>query len=389
MAAAPAGPFEAGPFAWARQPLPFAPGYRGAAWRRALLTVAVAWIPLVVLGAIEHFVAGRSMRDSVLFDLAAYGRYLVAAPAFAVAGEQVLPLLARVVHEFTLRGLVRAEERAQFDALISSTRACLRSRIADGVLVAIAYGWTWTSWPQHAAAISPWVAPHTPRIAGSLSLAGWWRLLVSQPLFLTLVLVWLCRLLLWVRFLWHTSRLNLRLVAGHPDRLGGLRFVLLPIRGFSVLAFGIGAIAAGTVAQSVLMNGAPLESFRLFVTGQVLLVELLFAGPALLLMRPVVLLQEWGTFHYGKVATEVGRAFEQRWAPDEKHADKTALAAPDFSATTDLFSIVAGVTAIDGMVLNVRAVLILAIATLVPYVPIVFAVMPLDQLLTMVGQAMH
>ena len=37
-------------------------------------------------------------------------------------------------------------------------------------------------------------------------------------------------------------RMELRLVAGHPDRLGGLRFVLVPLRGFTTLAFAIGRI---------------------------------------------------------------------------------------------------------------------------------------------------
>jgi hypothetical protein len=110
--------------------------------------------------------------------------------------------------------------------------------------------------------VSTWVAR-----AGSgpfdMSLAGWWRTCVSQPLFLALLSTWLCRVAVWAWFLWRVSRLNLQLVAGHPDRMGGLRFLLMPLRGFTILAFAIGAMAASSVAESIIYDGQPADSFRL------------------------------------------------------------------------------------------------------------------------------
>ena len=210
---------------------------------------------------------------------------------------------------------------------------------------------------------------------GRMSLAGWWRLLVSQPLFGDALFgMWLLRLALWVRFLWRTTRMDfLRLVAAHPDLLGGLRFVLAPMRGFSILAFAFGAVAAGSVAASVLHGGQSFFSFRYLIAAQVLGMLVLLAGPALLLTAPLVRLQDWGTFHYGALASAVGNAFERRWLSAGRPLDDDALSAQDFSATTDLYQIVSNVQQINPFVVDLRNVLVLTAATLLPYVPVALA----------------
>src|SRR5262249_11758094 len=151
-------------------------------------------------------------------------------------------------------------------------RRLIRSPWADLALVALAYVGTFALSPmlypqKHAS----WALAVSSTGESHVTLAGWWRMLVSQPLFLALTAVWLWRLLLWPRFLSGTSRLNLRLVASHPDLMGGLRFVLVPLRGFSILALGIGAIAAGSVADAVIFEGVPLASFRFLIGAQVVL----------------------------------------------------------------------------------------------------------------------
>jgi hypothetical protein len=195
------------------------------------------------------------------------------------------------------------------------------------------------------------------------------------------------RLALWTRFLWRTTRLDLHLVAAHPDLLGGLRFVLVPMRGFSILAFAFGAIAAGSVAASVLHGGQPLFSFRYLIGAQVIGVLVLLAGPALLLVVPMVRLQDWGTFRYGGLASNVGSAFERRWLDAGRPSDVDALRAQDFSATTDLYQIVSNVRQINPFVVDLRNLIVLTVATLLPYVPVVLMVMPLDEILEFVVNA--
>ena len=375
-------PFDAGPFGWT----PFRPAlkvtWQTPVWRRTTMTVLIAWVPVVVLSALESLWHGSPLRQSALFDPAALGRYLVAAPAFACAGKISLPQLAYVVREFQSAGLIPERHAERYDALVASTRKLLLSRWTDAAMLCFAYGLTIaTSSQLYPPATSSWVTPAMGGTFGRMSLAGWWRLLVSQPLFYALFAMWLLRLALWVRFLWRTTRMDLHLVAAHPDLLGGLRFVLVPMRGFSILAFAFGAVAAGSVAASVLNGGQSFFSFRYLIAAQVLGMLVLLAGPALLLTAPLVRLQDWGTFHYGALASAVGNAFERRWLSAGRPSGDDALSAQDFSATTDLYQIVSNVQQINPFVVDLRNVLVLTAATLLPYVPVVLLVMPLDEIL--------
>jgi hypothetical protein len=374
-------PFGAGPFGWAPHRPQLAVSWQTPVWRRTTATVLIAWVPVVVLSALESLWHGSPLRESALFDPAALGRYLVAAPAFACVGKIALPQLAEVVRELQTGGLIPERHAARYDALVASTKQVLVSRWTDALLLCFAYGLTFaTSSQLYPPATSSWVTPAIGGTVGRLSVAGWWRLLVSQPLFYTLMAMWVLRLALWTRFTWRTTRLDLHLVAAHPDLLGGLRFVIVPMRGFSILAFAFGAIAAGSVAASVL-HGGQLFSFRYLIGAQVLGVLVLLAGPALLLTGPLVRLQDWGTFHYGGLASNVGRAFERRWLGAGRPSDVDALGAQDFSATTDLYQIVSNVRQINPFAVDLRNLIVLTVATLLPYVPVVLLVMPLDQIL--------
>jgi hypothetical protein len=177
-------------------------------------------------------------------------------------------------------------------------------------------------------------------------------------------------------------------VAAHPDRLGGLRFTLIPTRAFDALAFAAGAAVCGTIANAVLIDGRSLTSFRFVVLAQVALVIGLFAGPLLLWMPRLIRLQEAGTHTYGALALGLGHAFEERWIGDGAPAvDAGALQAADFSATTDLYSIVANVRDINPYVLDLQVVALLVASTLVPYIPLLLAVTPVEELLTFVVKA--
>jgi hypothetical protein len=215
----------------------------------------------------------------------------------------------------------------------------------------------------------------------SFSLARWWHLLVSIPLLLLLLLGWLWRVILWGRFLWLTSRLDLRLIPGHPDLAGGLMFVSSSLRGFWLLSFALGAIAAGPVANRVMYKGVSLSVFADVGIGLVVLVLILFVGPMLVFMRRLLEARRRGSFEYGALAGEVGQQFERKWLNRESGVDEGALDVPDFSSTTDLFQIVANAYEIKGIPLRLVFLIPLVVAALLPFLPVLLMVMPLKEII--------
>jgi hypothetical protein len=73
----------------------------------------------------------------------------------------------------------------------------------------------------------------------------------------------------------------------------------------------------------------------------------------------------------------MGRQFEQKWlvVPGKQEG---ALEAPDFSATTDLYSIVANVHEMKPLPIGMRSVSRLAVAALAPAIPLALVAVPFN-----------
>lgn len=376
-----ADPFDAGPYSR----LDTAVGFTRAGIRsgvpRAVAVAAVAWLPLAVIAAAEGLALRPDPRESLLLDLSAYSRYLVALPVLVLASATALPRLGAIAHHFLDSGLVAEADRPRFDALILSTRRLLALRSIGVALVIVAYTATIALADRlYPTTVSSWVAPIRDG-ARELSLAGWWRALVSQPLFLLAECLWLWRLVIWARFLWGVSHLPLRLVAAHPDRAGGLHFVTTSLPAFTPLAFAFGAVGAGTAGDAILFGGRPASEFSLVVGVLVVIVLLVFAGPLLLLSAPMFRAKIRAIFAYGQLAEGVGERFENRWLRRAGPIGDDALSAPDFSATTDLYSVVENIDSMRLFPFDIRSVALVIGAFLLPFVPLVFTVVSVKEVL--------
>lgn len=345
--------------------------------RRALLVVLMGWAPLVVLAAVQSLSAGVDVVTPLLWEVGVHARYLLAAPLLVLAEAACALQLNEVVCHFTRSGIVGDQDRGRFDEAVGSTRRWLRSGVAEvttillAYLIAIAAA---TSYPLEQ--MPAWAAP----VAGMprYSLAGWWHTLISLPLLLLLIFGWCWRLALWTRLLWRVSRLDLRLVASHPDQCGGLSFLGHSVRAFAIVGMALAAIAAGRSAHLVLAGGGLPTPHFLFNASLLATIAALFVGPLLVFIPTLMRAWQRGTLAYGALANQVGHAFERRWL--SQSVDKSALEKSDFSATTDLFGVVANVHAIRFLPLGLKDLIALAAAMLLPFVPVVLLAFPLEEI---------
>lgn len=375
--------FGTGPFGWLDGSGVLEPPGRGR-WRLALAVAAITWVPLAVLSALEGLAINASPGESFLLDIGALGRYVVAAPLLVVAATAYVPQMTLVAAQFVADDLIGQSDRPRYHSLVTTTRRWFASRWSGAVLVLLAYAVTvLLSRVLYPADLSTWVAPV---IGGrhERSLAGWWRLLISQPLYLLLCATALWRVVLWGRFLAGVARLDLRLVAAHPDRVGGLRFVTIPLQGFSVIAMAMGVVGASSVAESMLFYGRSLGEFRYLIGATVLAALVVLTSPLFALTGPLLRLKNQATCEYGRLASMLGREFQARWIAPGRPITPEVLGEPDFSATADLFAVAAIVNEIRPFVVDLRLLGMLAFATLLPYVPLLFLQMPFDDVMRLV-----
>jgi hypothetical protein len=347
--------------------------------REALLAGTAAWLPLLLL-----VVPDADALRSFLADIAVHARYLVALPMLMLAESLCRPRLSALARHFAQSGLVTDADRTRFEATTESTRRRLDSPIAEVGVILLAY--VAALGINRLAAVDmlpPWQVSSNG-FAGR-SPAGLWHVAVSMPVLLIFVFGWLWRLLLWGRFLRLMSHLDLRLLASHPDRCGGLHFVSQSPRAFAVPAAGLSVIMAGGLMGRILREGPLPLTFMYVVVGTATIMLLLFASP--LLVFSGKLLRHWnkGMLEYGALAHRVGRDFERAWLEEGSADAEDPLGSQAFSATADLYQVVENVYGMRIVPMDATGLLLFAGATLLPFIPALLLMVPTSVLLEKVA----
>jgi len=116
--------------------------------------------------------------------------------------------------------------------------------------------------------------------------------------------------------------------------------------------------------------------------GGALIVDvLLFTAPLFFLSPRLIRERTRGVFQYGALATAVGQRFERRWIEHiGTAADDRAMGSPDFSATTDLYSIAANVNQLQFVPVTLTQIGRLIVAAGLPVLPVLATAMPLKDI---------
>jgi len=217
------------------------------------------------------------------------------------------------------------------------------------------------------------------------SLAGWWMGCVSLPVFQFLLLRWYFRLVIWTRFLWQVSRIELTLVPTHPDRSGGLGFLALVSFTFAPLLAAQGALLAGVMANRIFYAGAKLPDFKMELIGLVAVMVFAILGPMLVFAPTLAAAKRAGLREYGTLAQRYVREFDQKWLRGGAPADEPLVGSGDIQSLADLgnsFEVVKGMRPVP---FTWQTVLQLAVVTLLPVAPLLLTMFSPEQLL---GQAL-
>jgi hypothetical protein len=351
--------------------------------RRCLITISLlAWLPLLVLSALEGQALGGTVAVPFLLDVEAHGRFLVALPLLIVAELVVHQRLRVVVRQFLERHLIPESALPRFEAAIASALRLRNSVLAEVLLIAFVYiVGVLIVWRQYVTlATATWYA--APTAAGSqLSLTGVWYGYVSVPLFQFVLLRWYFRLFIWARFLWQVSRLDLRLLPTHPDRVGGLGFLANTVYAFMPLAVAHGALLAGLLANRIFYLGAALPAFKPEIAVLVVFLLGVVLGPLLVFAPQLAETKRTGDREYGALAQRYMRAFDVKWLRGGAPADEALVGSGDMQSLADLRNSFEVVRTMRIAPVTTEALLRLVAATLVPLVPLALTMMSLEELL--------
>lgn len=349
--------------------------------RRIIVLAAVAWVPLFVLSLSAGNLFGPAAAAPFLFDIEAHVRFLVFVPLLVGAELGVHTRIRLVARQFLERELLSAEDRPRFDAALASTYRLRNSLAIELGLLAFVYtvgiALVWRQFTALEA--SSWYA--TPGPTGyQLSLAGRWYAFVSVPLAQFLLLRWYFRIVLWARFLWRVSRMNLRLVPTHPDRVGGLGFLSLTTFAFTPLAVAHGALVSAWIANRLFQHQGTLLDYKVPIIAVVVLVAIIAIGPLLFFSPPLSRAWRRGVYDYGPLAERYAHEFEEKWVRPAHDPAEPLLGHQDIRSLADMQRVYDAARAMSFSLLTKEAVIQLLAATLLPLAPLTLFMIPLGEL---------
>jgi hypothetical protein len=350
--------------------------------RRVAAIALLAWLPLLVLSTAEGQWRGGIVAVPFWHDLEVHIRFLVVVPLLVWAELVVHQRLRPIGGEFLRRNLIPEGELHRFDAALLSAFRWRNSVLAEAVLVALVYGMgVFVIWRNYMALAAPtWYASATAD-GLRLSVAGTWYAWVSLPIFQFLLIRWYFRLLVWTRFLWRVSRVELALVPTHPDRLAGLGFLSGTAHAFAVLLVAHGAMLAANLANRIFYLGAALTDFKGEIALMCAFLLAMVFGPLCVFAPQLARAKRAGMREYGALAERYVRAFDAKWLRGGAPRDEVLVGSADIQSLADLGNSYEVVRAMRIVPVTRESLVQLGVAALAPMLPLALTMMPLEELL--------
>jgi hypothetical protein len=358
--------------------LGLARGNRLLAKRLAMVSVALTWVPLLILSIIERVAWGARVPVAFLEDFLPYGQFLVAVPVLIFGEVIVGRRLGLAIAELRRSDVLTDEDMPELERLLAGVLGRWRGAGVHTVLVLLTLGATIVSVLE----VGEWLTGGWQWVGGSTTAPGWWYLLISLPIMRFLALRWIWRLLLWIWVLWRLARLDLRPQPAHPDRAGGLGFLGETQVAFGVLALAFGVQLSCLAADAVHFRGADLMTYRGHLFAFVVIVLIVLLVPLVVFAPRLIRAREEHLQFLSSCGYHGAKYLERklRSSPEGK------LPAEDVSGLTDFGALYENARLMRPVPLETRHVIMLLMATVVPFLPLLFLIMPAQDVFRALAQ---
>lgn len=352
--------------------------------KRILGFLALTWFPLFIFSWLEGRALGPTPRGSFLLDFTAYARYFIAMPILIAAEAVVGPRMRAAALHIVQGGFITTPDDPAFERAVARAIKWREALWPELVILGIALvgASTLTVETLQRGEATTWHVVRGQWVPGlRVSLTGLWYYLIAIPVLQFLLYRWLWRLLIWTRFLFDVSRLNLALVPTHADEAGGLGFLGHAHLSLGMIAFGFGAVLSADAAFRILFEGAAIDTFKISFLILLVVCQLLFLGPLLLFMPALSRTRLEGLHVYGALVLRYNRAFHEKWIEGKVTEGEPLLGSGDIQSLADLGNSFNFIHSMKVVPFNPKVMIQLAVLTILPGLPLILLVVPIEKVL--------
>lgn len=354
--------------------------------RRHLVLIALCWLPLVLLTAIEGNLFNSSLDSPFIYDLTPYVRYLIDLPLLINADIIIDQLIISVLQSIRSSGILGEDNKERYYKAVEKFSQRKDSYFADIVIIVISYGVVLTYLADMdelsaSTAFTNWIVTHGDAGA-QLTHAGWWFVLVSSPVLQIILYRWLWRFYLWIEFLFRVSRLELKLQPTHPDLAGGLGILKNGESAFILIAIAFGALLSVGMAEDILYTDKTLFLSLPDIMVFIIIAIILMTLPMFFFIKQLAMTKRWGRVVYGDLGHRLSNAFDKKWGnpADESNGDEL-LKTADSSAVCDYADIYGVVDGMRFMPISLKGYFLQIILLIIPFIPLILTEYSLTDIL--------
>ncbi len=348
--------------------------------RRIIVVTLISWLPLLLLA----FLGGTALsgvKAPFLFDVGTHTRLLVSIGLFI--GTEVIAhqRLQVIVNQFIDRDIITPDTRTRFENIVASALKLRNSYMAEISLVVLVYTVGHFSLIRYGLLNVPTWYSTIINGRANLTMAGYWYVYISVPIFQFILCRWYYRTFIWYRFLWQVSRLPLHLNYLHPDRSGGLGFLDMSVSAFAIGLLAHTVLLAGLIANSIWHAGKTLLEFKLQIVSMLLFLLFLVLTPFLFFVTVLVQTKQKGLVDYGILAGNYVNDFIAKWKGKPLNKNEALLGSSDIQSLADLSNSFTVVQEMRVVPFNRRTVILLVLEIGFPILLLLLTTIPVSKMI--------
>jgi len=338
--------------------------------RRSAVLIVIGWVPLLAITALLNPASFRSL----LTDYRVYVRLFIAIPVL-LSGEMLLDSrFQTVLGSIRESDLLEESETAYMDGVMSTIVRLRDSLLPEFLIVGAIMVFILTSYHDLVDA-TPWLGQG----AGSdirLTVAGWYGVLVGGLIWNFLLALGLWQWFLWTFFAFKLSKRNLKIVATHPDGHGGIGFLGFMVEAFAPIVFVVTCVIGATWRQDILHHGTHVMSYKVPAIILAALIAVAALGPLFLFVPRLFGLRRRGLREYGTLGHLDSTQFHEKWITHRAGHEAEFLQAPETSRLSAFRQTYETIQQLKPFPVDKGSLYILAIAVVLPLLPVVLTEIP-------------
>jgi len=308
--------------------------------RRTMIMVAITWLPLLALSALQGLAFGDKVEIPFWKDFAIHSKFLIILPLLLFAEGPFDFRMRELTKQFFRSGIIDEKDFGKYEEIKRKVKGLTDSIWPDIlILIVIVSNILFRFISVGASQISIWIfLPGNQPF--SVSWAGFYLAFICGPLFQFILIRWVWRWIIWFIYFRKLARLPLRLNPAHPDMAGGLGFLGYPPGPFIQVVFALAILFSTAIAEKIYFLHDKLQDYYPVMAAFALLTILMNVLPLMVFMKPMTKKRREGFLEYSALIQEHHRQFDEKWLAKEHEPVSPGIADPssmaDFNSSFDM-----------------------------------------------------